>query len=182
MNKFIDMVSNIATKFGNGFGNVTAVLFQAGRDTVDMILHTVLPFMIFVSSLVGIISTSGIGDIIAHFLTPLAGTLPGLFVLSFICSMPFLSPILGPGAVIAQVVGVLIGTEIGSGNISPQLSLPALFAINSQVAADFLPVALSLADADPETIEIGVPSILMARVVTGPLGVLIGYLLSIGLY
>ena len=83
---------------------------------------------------------------------------------------------------IAQVVGVLIGTEIGSGNISPQLSLPALFAINSQVAADFLPVALSLADADPETIEIGVPSILMARVVTGPLGVLIGYLLSIGLY
>ena len=29
MNKFIDMVSNIATKFGNGFGNVTAVLFQA---------------------------------------------------------------------------------------------------------------------------------------------------------
>ena len=91
MNKFIDMVSNIATKFGNGFGNVTAVLFQAGRDTVDMILHTVLPFMIFVSALVGIISTSGIGDIIAHFLTPLAGTLPGLFVLSFICSMPSVS-------------------------------------------------------------------------------------------
>lgn len=80
------------------------------------------------------------------------------------------------------MVGVLIGTEIGNGNIAPQLALPALFAINSQVATDFLPIALSLADAEPDTIEDGVPSILMARVVTGPLGVLIGCLLSIGMY
>ena len=182
MGNIFDKLVNIATKFGNGFGNVTSVLYQAGRDTVEMILNKVLPFMIFVSALVGIISTSGIGDIIAHVLCPLAGTLPGLFVISFICSMPFLSPILGPGAVIAQVVGVLVGTEIGKGGIAPQLALPGLFAINSQVAADFLPIALSLADAEPETIEIGVPSILMARLVTGPLGVLIGYILSFGMY
>lgn len=181
-NGFIDFVVNIATKFGNGFGNVTAVLFQAGRDTVDTILHTILPFMIFVSAIVGIINTSGIGTVIANVLCPIAGTLPGLFAISLICSMPFLSPILGPGAVIAQVVGVLIGTEIGNGGIAPQLALPALFAINSQVAADFLPIALSLADAEPDTVEYGVPSILMARVITGPLGVLIGYLLSFGMY
>lgn len=178
----LDKIMNIATKFGNGVGNFTAVFFQAGRDTVQMILNTVLPFMIFVSALVGIILKSGLGNIIANILSPLAGNIIGLFVISIICSMPFLSPILGPGAVIAQVIGVLIGTEIANGSISPHMALPALFAINSQVACDFFPVALSLADAEPETIEVGVPSILMSRMVTGPLGVLIGYALSFGLF
>lgn len=182
MNKMIDKVSYVASKFGNGFGNITSVFFQAGRDTVQMILNTVLPFMIFVSAVVGIILSSGIGDIVANVLSPLAGNIAGLFVISFMCSMPFLSPLLGPGAVIAQVIGVLIGTQIANGSIAPQLALPALFAINSQVAADFFPVALSLADSEPETVELGVPSILMARIITGPLGVLIGWILSIGLF
>lgn len=138
--------------------------------------------MAFVSVLVGIILFSGLGDIIANAIKSLAGTLPGLLILSVICALPFLSPILGPGAVIAQVVGVLLGVEIGKGTIPISYSLPALFAINSQVGCDFVPVALTMAEAEDETVKAGVPAMLFSRLVTGPIAVVIAYLFSIGMY
>ena len=130
----------------------------------------------------GIIVSTGIGDILAKAVLPLVSTLPGMIAIALFCSIPILSPLLGPGAVVAQVVGVLIGVEIGRGTIPPQFALPALFAINAQVGADFIPVGLSLGEADKKTIEAGVPAILISRLITGPLAVLLAYLASIGLY
>lgn len=169
-------------KVGKFMGYITATLYQAGRDTIETILKTILPFMAFVSMLIGVILASGIGDIIAHVLTPLAGSVIGLVILALICSFPFLSPFLGPGAVIAQVIGVLIGVEIGKGNIPPSLALPALFAINAQAACDFIPVGLGLAEAEPQTVEVGVPSVLYSRFITGPINVVLAWLASFGLY
>jgi len=173
---------NIIERVGRGAGKVVGVLYQAGRETVDQVLKNILPFMAFVSMLIGIITYTGIGDLIANFVSPLAGNIFGLLILSVICALPILSPLLGPGAVIAQVVGVLVGVEIGRGNIPPALALPALFAINPQVGADFVPVGLTLGEAEPETIEVGVPAVLISRMITGPLAVVIAYLFSFGLY
>ena len=41
---------------------------------------------------------------------------------------------------------------------------------------------MSLGEAEPETIELGVPAILYSRIITGPIAVLIAYVFSIGLY
>ncbi|KQL49609.1 PTS sorbitol transporter subunit IIB [Brevibacillus choshinensis] len=169
-------------KIGRLMGGVVGTFYQAGRDTVDQVLRNILPFMAFVSTLIGIILFTGIGDILANVIKPLAGNVIGLLIISIVCALPFLSPLLGPGAVIAQVVGVLVGVEIGRGTIPPQLALPALFAINPQVGCDFVPVGLTLGEAKPETIEVGVPAVLMSRQITGPIAVIIAYVASIGLY
>lgn len=170
---------NVIFKIGQKAGWVVSKFYEAGRETISMIINNVLPFMAFVSMLIGIILASGLGDFIAKSISPFAGSFGGLLAISFVCSLPFLSPILGPGAVISQVVGTLIGTQIGLGAIPVYLALPALFAINPQVGCDFVPVGLSLGEAEPETIEFGVPAIYYSRMLTGPLAVVIAYFVSV---
>ena len=174
--------SSFIQKIGMGAGKVVATFNSAAKESTNTVLHTIIPFMGFVSLLIGIIQGSGFGNWFAKLLQPLCGNIIGLVILGFICSIPFLSCLLGPGAVIAQIVGTLIGVEIGKGNIEPSLALPALFAINTQCACDFVPVGLGLAEADPETVEVGVPAVLYSRFITGVPRVIVGYLASFGLY
>lgn len=122
--------SSIIQKVGMGAGKFVNTLYQAGRDAVQSMITTILPFMGFV----------------------------------------------------AMLIGTMIGVEIGKGNISPSLALPALFAINTQCACDFTPVGLGLAEAEPETVEVGVPSVLYSRFLVGVPRVLVAWAASIGLY
>ena len=174
--------SGIIGKIGLAVGSFMATINQSAREAVQTMLTTVIPFMAFVSLIIGLIQGSGVGKIIANFMAPLAGNVFGLIVIGFICSVPFLSPLLGPGAVVSQVIGALIGVEIGKGNIPPQLALPALFAINTQNGCDFIPVALGLAEADSETVEVGVPAVLYSRFINGVPRVVVAWLASFGLY
>lgn len=168
-------------KIGRSAGSFINIMYQAGRETIDTVMTNILPFMAFVATLIGIINYTGLGNIIATGLSPLAGSLIGLVILGVITSLPFLSPLLAPGAVIAAVIGILIGSEIAKGTIPAHYALPALFAINSQVGCDFAPVGMTLGEAKPKTISNGVPAILFSRVITGPIAVIVAYLCSFGL-
>ncbi len=173
-------VIGLISSVGRVMGRVVNVFFNAGRRTIDQVVRNVLPFMAFVTMLIGLILYTGIGDVLAQPMGPLANNIVGLLVISAICGLPFLSPILGPGAVIAQVIGVaIIGPQIANGTISPAMALPALFAYNTQVGCDFVPVGLALGEAKPKTIEIGVPAVLISRQIMGPVSVLIAWAVSL---
>jgi sorbitol-specific phosphotransferase system component IIBC len=178
----MDKLTKFLERIGRSVGGVVGALFQAGRESIDQVITNVMPFMAFISMVIGIILATGIGDLLANTMSPLASSLGGLIVMSILIGLPVLSPLLGPGAVIAQIIGTLLGVEIGRGNIPAQYALPALFAINPQVGCDFIPVGLALGEAEPETVEVGVPAVLFSRMVTGPLSVVLAYLASFGLY
>ena len=176
-------VTNFILVIGKGAGVVVGTLYQSGSQAVDQVIRNILPFMAFISFLIGLILYTGIGTWIADNVSGMANNVVGLVVLGIIGGIPILSPLLGPGAVMAQIIGTLIGsTLIAKGGMSPQLALPALFAINSQVGCDFVPVGLALGEAEPETVEVGVPAVLFSRQITGPIAVVIAYLASFGLY
>jgi len=170
----------LISSVGRVMGRVVGIFFNAGRRTIDQVVRNVLPFMAFVTMLIGLILYTGIGDVLAQPMGPLANNIVGLLIISAICGLPFLSPVLGPGAVIAQVIGVaIIGPQIANGTISPAMALPALFAYNTQVGCDFVPVGLALGEAKPKTIEIGVPAVLISRQIMGPVSVAIAWVVSL---
>jgi PTS system glucitol/sorbitol-specific IIB component len=168
-------------KFGGAIGQIINTFLAAGRQSINLTLNTILPFMAYVSLLLGVVIYTGIATAIGNLLAPLSSNPFGLIVISAVVALPFLSPILGPGAAVAQIVGVLMGTQIATGALPVQYALPTLFAIDGQVGCDFVPVGLGLGEARVETVEIGVPAVLFSRLITSPLAVIIAWFASFGL-
>ena len=174
--------ASVLAKIGLGAGKVVATFNQAARDAVQTCIGTLLPFMAFVSMLIGIINGTGFGTFFSTLLQPLLGNVFGLMILGIVCAIPGLSAILGPGAVISQILGSIMGAEIAAGRISPHLALVGLFALNCHAACDFIPVGLGLAEAETETVEVGVVSVMYSRFITSWIRILLAIVFSIGLY
>ncbi|MPY57624.1 PTS glucitol/sorbitol transporter subunit IIB [Streptomyces spongiae] len=175
-------ISDGFIKFSSGIGYAVNTLLASGRQAITLTINTILPFMAYVSLLLGFVIYTGVAEKMGEGLKPLAGNPFGLIALGAVVAMPFLSPILGPGAAIAQIIGVLMGTQIAAGTIPVEYALPTLFAINGQVGCDFIPVGLALGEAKPETVAVGTPAVLLSRLITSPLAVVLAWLVSFGMY
>jgi PTS system glucitol/sorbitol-specific IIB component len=168
-------------KFGTAIGYIINTFLAAGRQAINLTLNTILPFMAYVSLLLGFVIYTGIAEALGRLLEPLSNNPLGLIAIGVVVALPFLSPILGPGAAVAQIIGVLMGTQIATGALPVQYALPTLFAIDGQVGCDFIPVGLGLGEAKAETVEVGTPAVLFSRTITSPLAVIIAWLASFGL-
>ncbi len=173
--------SGFFVKFGSAIGYIINTFLAAARQSINLTLNTILPFMAYVSLLLGFVIYTGVATAIGNLLAPLSSNPFGLVIIGVVVALPFLSPILGPGAAVAQIVGVLMGTQIATGALPVQYALPTLFAIDGQVGCDFIPVGLGLGEAKVETVEIGTPAVLFSRLITSPLAVVIAWLASFGL-
>jgi PTS system glucitol/sorbitol-specific IIC component len=167
---------------GRFIGKVVGSFFNGGRQAVNMLVTNILPFIIFLSFIQGLMTSTGLGTMIANGLSVFTGSVIGLIIFALIIGIPVLSPLLGPGAAVQSVLGTLIGTQIAAGAIPVTLALPALFAISIVDACDFIPVAAALGEAEADTARIAVPAMLFSRFVTAPIAVLIGVVAGIGLY
>lgn len=159
-----------------------SIFYQSARDSVSTCLNMILPFMGFAALFIGICRGSGLTQFLADLIKPMESSLPGLFLIGIICSVPGLSAILGAGAVAAQMFAAMIGDLIMSGSFAPALSLAALFAINCQCACDFIPVGLGMMEARTETVQLGTEAVTVSRFLTGWLRIVIALIFSIGLY
>ena len=83
---------NFVTRLGIAIGGVVNKFYAAGRETINITIKSILPFMAFVSMILGIISISGLGNVIATTISPLTSTLPGMLVISLHLSLLCLVP------------------------------------------------------------------------------------------
>ncbi|KNZ41957.1 PTS glucitol/sorbitol transporter subunit IIB [Acetobacterium bakii] len=173
---------NWVARGGKALAGFATKCVQGGKEAIDITIKDILPFMAFYALLLGMIMYTGLGGLMAQYVYPYLGTLPGLLILVVICGMPMISPLVGSGALIGQVLSVLVGLGIALGAFPVVLALPAFFAVDAQVGCDFIPVGLSMGDAENETVDIGVPSILLSRLITGPIAVVIAYFFAMAMY
>lgn len=179
---FVGGLTRLIQVLGRFIGAVVNAFFTGAKQSVNMTITNILPFLIFLSFVGGLMSSTGIGTVIANGLSVFTGSVIGLILFALIIGILVLSPLLGPGAVVQSILGTLIGTLIANGNISVTLALPALFAISIVDACDFIPVAASLGEAEPDTARVAVPAMLFSRFVTAPIAVLVGVVAGIGLF
>jgi len=172
----------IMSKLGRGIGKIVNLFFDGAREAVNMMIRNVIPFMVFISFMIGLMTSTGFGEWIANGLAVFTNTVGGLIIFALIIAIPVLAPLLAPGAAIQSILGTLIGALIAAGQVSPSLALPALFAISVVDAADFIPVAAALGEAKPETSRVAVPAMLISRFITAPICVLVGWVAGIGLF
>ena len=57
-------VTNSLVVVGRGAGTVVGTLYQSGRDSVDQVIRNVIPFMAFISFVIGLILYTGIGNFV----------------------------------------------------------------------------------------------------------------------
>ncbi|MBX9737352.1 MAG: PTS sorbitol transporter subunit IIB, partial [Phycisphaerales bacterium] len=58
--------SKVATGFGAVIGNIINTLLSSGRQSIQLVLQTILPFMAYVSLLIGFVTYTGLSDLIAQ--------------------------------------------------------------------------------------------------------------------
>ena len=166
---------NWVARGGKALAGFATTCVQGAKEAVDISIKDIIPFMAFYSLVLGLINFTGLGDLMGTYVYPYLGTLPGLLILSVICGLPIISPLVGSGALIGQLLSVIIGYGIMTGTFPVILALPAFFAVDVQVGCDFIPVGLSMGDAANDTVDIGVPSVLLSRIITGPIMVALAY-------
>ncbi|MDU1756739.1 MAG: PTS sorbitol transporter subunit IIB, partial [Citrobacter sp.] len=67
----------LMTRFATGIGNFVSLLYSSARESVELCIKNVIPFMAFISVLIALVQETAIGQWTGNALSPLAGSLTG---------------------------------------------------------------------------------------------------------
>jgi PTS system glucitol/sorbitol-specific IIB component len=59
----METINGLLNRIGRAVGGIVGALYQSGREAIDMVIRNVLPFMAFISLIIGFILATGIGKL-----------------------------------------------------------------------------------------------------------------------
>jgi len=155
---------------GRTFVQIAKLLMSLGEKSLP-VLKIIAPPVFLCLALFILLFWTGLGDIIGENLSAFLGPVPAVLIIFAICFIPAVSPLLGPGLLIAMAAGVLSGEQIAAGEAGLILGLTALLAIDATLGGSFIQPGLVMGENEPETISAGVPGIVFTRLITVPAAV-----------
>jgi len=160
----------------------TAQCFLLLAKYVWPAVKIILPPLITGALVFAALNGSGLVRAMIDDLAPVTGFVPAALLLLLISLIPVISPLVGPGIIIAVLAVILTGEQIAAGAVTPLMALPAFCAIDVLIGGKIIPRAFALGETEPETIDAGVPVIFFTRLITIPAAVAVAYLFSFILF
>jgi len=145
-------------------------------------VKAILPPLVAGALVFAALNGSGLIRAMIDDLVPVTGFVPAALLLLVISLIPVVSPLVGPGVIIAVLAVILTGEQIASGAVTPLMALPAFCALDVLVGGKIIPRAFAMGETEPETINAGVPVVFFTRLITIPAAVAVAYLFSFILY
>ena len=143
-------------------------------------LKRIAPPVIFGLAVFALLLGTGLGDSIAENLAVLTGPIPAALLVIGISFIPAISPLTGPGLLIVFAAGLFAGEQIAAASVTPFMALPLFFALDAWIGGGFAPRGLAFGEDEKETLDAGVPGIVLNRLILLPSAVVITCLLSFG--
>ena len=171
------MTPKVPLFFGKALKAMGSFFVKVGKK-IFPVLKKMAPSALLGSVFFIALFWTGLGDIIGKELAALTGPVPALFIIFAACLIPAVSPVLGPGLLIAVAAGILTGEQIAEKAVTPVLALAALLSVDTQLGGSFIPPGLVLGENERETISAGVAGIVFTRLITVPVAVLLACLFS----
>jgi len=154
------------------------LLVKKAWPVVKIILPPLVTGMVVFAAL----NSSGLIRAMIDDLVPVTGIVPAALLLLLISLIPVISPLVGPGIIIAVLAVILTGEQIAAGVVTPLMALPAFCAIDVLIGGKIIPRAFAMGETEPETINAGVPMVFFTRLITIPAAVAVAYLFSFILF
>jgi len=174
------LLKRFFVSFGLFLKRVGAFLKSAGLflKRVFIVIKPALPTLFGAALVFAALYRTGLVRTLADDLSLAIGHVPAVLLVALISFIPFFSPLLGPGLLVALLAGLLTGEQLAAGRINPFMLLPALFAIDVQIGNRFISRSFALGETEPETLNAGVPGVFFTRLITVPAAVTVAYFFS----
>jgi len=175
------MIGRAGKKIGIAAGKKAGKGFIAFCKKILWPLCKIMGPPLLVALLVfAILFFTGLGDIIGSEFAALTGPIPALLIIFFVCFIPAISPVIGPGLLLAIAAAILCGEQIAAGTAVPIIALPALFIIDAQIGSNFIPYGLTMGENEPATVNAGVPMVFFTRLITIPVSLALASIFILG--